>query len=99
MRCSQITSGRVIEVKDRGAQSPVILVVSYEVAGKVYSASESEKYASSTIKVCGFPVGQKRTPKLGRVFVGSTVRVSYDPSHPETAYLTDNVGWMNVLDV
>lgn len=42
------------------------------------------------------PIGQKKIPKLGSIVVGDTVSVSYNPMSPDMAYLTHNVGKINV---
>ena len=95
-KCTQVIDGTVIEVKKKGLDFPTIVTVKYEVSGVCYQIAESKKYGNEFIKIGFLPVGQKRIPKLGSVVVGSSVSVSYNPACPEMAYLTDNVGKVNV---
>lgn len=95
-RCTQVTQGRVVEIQKRGLDFPTIVIVTYEVSGVSYQISESKKYSTEIIKLGFLPIGQKKIPKLGGVLVGDLVSVSYNPACPYMAYLTDNVGKINV---
>ena len=95
-RCTQLTNGIVIDLKNKGLDFPTIVTVEYEVLGVFYQISESIKYRSEFIKIGFLPIGQKKIPKLGSTVVGSSVRVSYNPDNPDVAYLPDNIGKINV---
>ena len=55
-----------------------------------------KKYSNETVRLGFLPIGQKKIPKLGSIVVGDTVSVSYNPMSPDMAYLTHNVGKINV---
>lgn len=95
-RCTQVIEGKVVEIKIKGLDFPTIVTVKYEISGVVYMISESKKYRNETIKLGFLPIGQKKIPKLGSVVVGDSVSVSYNPACPSMAYLTNNVGKINV---
>ena len=95
-KCTHVTEGKVVEIKNRGLDFPVIVTVEYEISGIAYQISESKKYSNETIKLGFLPIGQKKIPKLGSIVVGDTVSVSYNPMSPDMAYLTHNVGKINV---
>lgn len=95
-KCTKVTEGKVIEIKKRGHDFPTIVTVEYEVSGVFYQISESKKYSNETIKIGFLPVGQKKIPKLGSVVAGDVVSVSYNPLCPDMAYLTNNVGKINI---
>ena len=95
-KCTEVTEGKVIEIKKRGHDFPTLVTVAYTVSGVSYQICESKKYRNETVKLGFLPIGQKKIPKLGGVVVGDAVSVSYNPLCPEMAYLTDNVGKINV---
>lgn len=95
-KCTQVTEGKIIEIKNKGLDFPTVVTVAYEVSGISYQISESKKYSNETIKLGFLPIGQKKIPKLGSVVVGDKVSVSYNPVAPDMAYLTHNVGKSNI---
>lgn len=95
-KCTQLTEGIVIDVNNKGLDFPTIITVQYEVAGVSYRIAESKKYSNETTKIGFIPISQKKIPKLGNVVVGSSVSVSYNPNCPKMAFLTNNVGKINV---
>ena len=94
-KCTRVTEGKVVEIKNKGLDFPTIVTVEYEVTGMSYRLSESKKYRNETIKIGFLPIGQRKITKLGGVVVGDLVRVSYNPDCPNMAYLTDNEGRVN----
>ena len=94
--CIQTVEGRVKELKVRGQDFPTMISVEYQVAGNSYVVTESLKLKSVKIKFGFLPIGQKRVPVMGNTAVGSTVSVNYNPSNPLEAYITNNIGKVNV---
>lgn len=39
---------------------------------------------------------ERKTPRMSDVAVGHTTMISYNPEKPEMAYITENIGIMNV---
>ena len=89
------TTGVVERIRRGGADHASYAYVRYCVDGVEYTLRESLKLKSSLIKLGPIPIGQRKTYVLD-CGVGSTVRVSYLPSDPSRAILTDNRGIMNV---
>lgn len=92
----QSTEGTIIDIKSKGLDFPTIITVAYEVQNKQYQISESLKLKNEVIKIGFLPIGQKRTPKIKNIGIGEKVKVSYDTTSPEKAYLSDNKGIINV---
>lgn len=89
------TMGVVERIRPGGSDRASYAYVRYCVDGVEYTLRESLKLNSALIKLGPIPIGQRKTYVLG-CSVGSTVRVSYLPSDPSRAILTDNRGIMNV---
>ncbi len=94
--CTAIISGIIVDLRVKGLDSPTVITVRYEVGGRIYEIEDSIKLRSETIKIGFLPVGQKRVPVMGNTSVGSTARVSYNPTNPAEAFLTDNIGKSNI---
>ena len=88
-------SGLVLSVKSYGIDCPWRIRVRYEVDGVSYEVVESLALKSSAIKAGPIPIGQRKTPVLGRVREGDTVTVIYDPDKPSKSHIQHNDGWIN----
>lgn len=93
-RCTAFTDGRITRFQPRG-EGVTLITVQYEVNGVSYEVRESLKRKSQAIKIGFLPIGQRKTPVLPNVAVGSSVCVQYNPEDPAKAFLRDNVGRMN----
>ena len=87
------TTGVVERIRSYGVDRPSVACVRYRVDGAEYTFRETLKVKSSAIKLGSVPIGQRKTYVLDCA-PGSTVRVSYLPSDPSRAILTDNRGVM-----
>ena len=94
--CTEATTGKIIDLKAKGQDFATIIKVQYEVDGNFYTIDESIKLKSEKIKLGFLTIGQKRVPVMGNTSVGTSVRVMYNPSVPEEAFLPDNIGKANV---
>lgn len=95
-RCTAVTMGEVLALKDKGLEAPTVITVRYTVAGRDYELKESLKLKTETIRLCGIPVGQRKRLALAHARVGGKVAVMYDPETPEKAFLPENLGRFNV---
>ncbi len=93
-KCTAETVGRIEKYSVRGCDNPHVLSVSYTVDGKDYLLKESVKWKSSPIKLGRLTVGSRNTPVLPDCSVGAQVRVMYNPTRPQRAYLPHNKGHM-----
>lgn len=96
INCTETTTGKIIDLKVKGQDFATIIKVQYEIDGNTYTIDESIKLKSEKIKFGFLTIGQKRVPVMGNTSVGTMVRVMYNPSAPEDAFLPDNVGKTNV---
>ncbi|NMM95077.1 DUF3592 domain-containing protein [Bifidobacterium oedipodis] len=87
--------GLVVSIKSHGMDTPWRIRVHYEVDGIAYEVVESLALKSSVIKAGPIPIGQRKTPVMGRVREGDTVIVIYNPDKPSKAHIQHNDGWIN----
>lgn len=87
--CTHSTLGIIIDVKDRGIDTPSTVIFSYRVNGETYQRKESLKYRNEWIKLGPIPIGQRKIPRID-VIIGNQVEVSYSPDDPSKAYITNN---------
>lgn len=88
------TAGTIVRVRPGSTDRPTVVYVRYEVDGTEYERRETVKLTSEAIKLGPIPIGQTKRGKIPSS-VGDTVRVSYLPTDPSKAILTDNKGLMN----
>ena len=88
------TTGTIVRVRPGSTDRPTVVCVRYEVDGTEYERRETVKLTSEAIKLGPIPIGQTKRGKIPSS-VGDTVRVSYLPTDPSKAILTDNKGLMN----
>lgn len=93
--CTEQTVGNIVDIKCRNSEGVAKITVRYNVNGMEYTIRESLKLISKMIKVGGMPIGQRKVPRLGNVKIGTQLRVQYNPSKPQKAFLSDNVGRIN----
>ncbi len=74
-----------------------MVTVEYVVDGKNYKITESIKWKCELIKIDFLPIGQKCYAKMGATTVGSTAEISFNPNNPAEAFITKNVGKINVV--
>lgn len=97
-KCTAQTRGKIINKRSLGVNQPTMIYVRYEVDGTSYEFFETMKYGTEVATIGkNIPIGQKSKPKLGSTEIGKRVNVNYNPKKPEMAYLTDNVGIVDVL--
>lgn len=89
------TIGKVIFLKSKGLNSPIIITVEYLVNGISYSIKETMKLKSEPIKLGAIPIGQRKVPIIGKVMIGSSVYVKYDLNNPAKALIEGNDGFIN----
>lgn len=94
-KCTAVTMGTIVERRDLGFERPIVIKVQYVVDGKTYAINDTLKYRREAIKLGFLPIGQRKVPKLENNQVDTSVRVAYNPEHPDMAYLPDNKGIMN----
>lgn len=94
--CTHTVNGRVKELEVKGQDFPTMITVEYQVAGNNYVVTESLKLKSEKIKLGFLPIGQKRVPVMGNTAVGSSATISYNPSNPAEAFITNNIGKSNI---
>lgn len=99
--CTSITTGKVIQLKVKGLDMPTMITVSYSANGNDYQITESLKLKSKAIKIGFLPIGQKKISVIEHrtgveVIKGCEVKVNYNPNTPSMAYITDNIGIVNV---
>ncbi len=58
--------------------------------------TESIKLKSEIIKWGFIPIGQNCFPVMGDTTVGSKASISYNPIKPEEAFITKNIGRVNI---
>ena len=95
-RCTETTTGVVVELRSLGIDDPTVVSVGYEVDGVEYKISETLKYKSTAIKIGFLPIGMKKSIVMGEARVGTVTSVSYNPSKPSEAYITNNVGHFSI---
>lgn len=88
------TTGTIVRVRPGSTDRPTVVYVRYEVDGTEYERHETVKLTSEAIKLGPIPIGQTKRGKIPSS-VGDVVRVSYLPTDPSKAILTDNKGLMN----
>lgn len=93
-KCTEIADGIVINLKVMGLEHASIVTVKYEVNDTSYEISETVKLKSECIKLGFIPIGQRKVSRINSS-VGSIVKVSYNPSNPQEAFLTENIGNIN----
>ena len=86
------TTGRVVELIDRGVDFPSLLCVAYEVNGIHYEIKESLKLKSEAIKLGLIPIGQIKVPMIDSVEKGAPVTVRYSKENPKNAIILENEG-------
>ena len=86
------TTGRVVELIDRGVDFPSLLRVAYEVNGIHYEIKESLKLKSEAIKLGPVPIGQRKVPTVGSVEKGAIVTIRYSKENPRNAIILENDG-------
>lgn len=89
------TIGKVIFLKSKGLNSPIIITVEYLVNGISYSIKKTMKLKSEPIKLGAIPIGQRKVPIIGKVKIGSRVYVKYDLNNPAKALIAGNDGFIN----
>ncbi len=89
------TIGKVIFLKSKGLNSPIIITVEYLVNGISYSIKKTMKLKSEPIKLGAIPIGQRKVPIIGKVRIGSSVYVKYDLNNPTKALIEGNDGFIN----
>lgn len=89
------TIGKVIFLKSKGLNSPIIITVEYLVNGISYSIKKTMKLKSEPIKLGAIPIGQRKVPIIGKVKIGSSVYVKYDLNNPAKALIEGNDGFIN----
>lgn len=87
-----ITQGKVIRIVDKGMDYPWVIHVQYNVNRHDYKIKETAKMKSTTIKIAGIPVGQRKTFVLGNIKEGDLIEIHYDEDHPEKAIIYGNDG-------
>ena len=101
-KCTETTMGVVTgigiitAVKDKGLDYPTTVKVKYSVQGKEYIIQESLKLRSVPIKAGKMPIGQRKIPVLGKIELGKSLTVKYNPLKPQKAYIVGNDGIANV---
>lgn len=94
-KCVSSADGIIVKHKRGGADSPGIIWVEYNVNGVVYQKKETVKLKSEKIKAGPVVIGQKKTPRLPKLSVGTSVVVRYNPDKPSKAYIEGNDGFIN----
>ena len=89
------TIGKVIFLKSKGLNSPIIITVEYLVNCISYSIKKTMKLKSEPIKLGAIPIGQRKVPIIGKVRIGSSVYVKYDLNNPTKALIEGNDGFIN----
>ena len=95
-RCTEITTGVVVKLNSIGIEEQTVISVAYEVGGVEYQISEGIKYKGEAVKLGFIPIAMKRVPVMGDTRVGAVTSVSYNPSNPAEAFLTENKGRFNI---
>lgn len=94
--CTATTFGIVKKLKIKGQDCPTIITVKYQVNGENYKITENLKLKSEIIKFGFLPIGQKRIPVMGNTAIGSSVEINYNPNYPTEAFITNNIGMINI---
>ncbi len=94
-KCTGEVVGTIVKTERKGMEMPTMITVEYVVDGVCYAVKESVKLKSEAIKIGFLPIGQKKTPRMGKIAIGHTTTVCYNPEQPEMAYIKENVGIMN----
>lgn len=94
--CTQTVTGLVKSLKVKGQDFPTMISVEYQVGGNIYVITESLKLKSEKIKLGFLTIGQKKVPTMGNTTVGSAAMVSYNPNDPAEAFITNNIGKINI---
>ncbi|SFI09830.1 hypothetical protein SAMN04487830_12229 [Pseudobutyrivibrio sp. OR37] len=92
--CTAITTGKIKELRSRGLNKATMIIVEYCVDGVTYEVQEGIKLKSEAIKIGFIPIGQKKSPVMGDVSVGSNTSISYNPQNPAEAFITNNRGFL-----
>lgn len=87
-----ITQGVIDEIKYRGIDSPDVICVTYCVNNKEYHIKETIKLKSELIKIGVFPVGQRKSYRMGNIATGDMVQIQYDEKNPQRAIISENDG-------
>lgn len=94
--CMVGTMGTVVQIQDHGIEEPTVVSVGYSVNGNNYRLTETLKVKDERWRFRHFRAARKKRFVMGRVKVGSKVRVMYSPQHPAKAFLRDNIGVWSV---
>ncbi len=94
-RCTASVLGTVTSLSRKGIDRPTIVTVEYQANGQLWHVSESLKLRSEAIRIGKIPIGQRKTPVLGRVEIGDTLPVRYCPEAPSIALIEGNEGHWN----
>lgn len=92
------TIGVIKKIKNNGIDFPSSIVVEYTVDGKKYVLNENLIMKRNKKYVFGFiPIGYTTKSLIElrtgvKAIVGNNVKIKYDTSNPQNAYLVDNVG-------
>ncbi|WP_458458050.1 hypothetical protein [Pseudobutyrivibrio sp.] len=92
--CTAITTGKIKELRSRGLNKATMIIVEYCVDGVAYEVKEGIKLKSESIKIGFIPIGQRKSPVMGDVSVGSNTSISYNPQNPAEAFITKNKGFL-----
>ena len=87
--------GTVTNLSRKGIDRPTVVTVEYQANGQLWHVSESLKLRSEAILIGKIPIGQRKTPVLGRVEIGDTLPVRYCPEAPSIALIEGNEGHWN----
>lgn len=94
-RCTASVLGTVTNLSRKGIDRPTVITVEYQANGQLWHVSESLKLRSEAIRIGKIPIGQRKTPVLGRVEIGDTLPVRYCPEAPSIALIEGNEGHWN----
>ena len=94
--CNKECNGIIKEIKVRGLNFPSTISVEYQIDGKTYTLNENlVMKKDKTIKFGFIPIGYSTKSQIElntgiEAKAGNTVRIKYEESNPENAYLVDN---------
>lgn len=97
-KCNKECLGTIKELKIKGLDYPTKITVEYIVDGKTYILKENlimKPYKKNYLWF--IPIGYKTKSLIelrtgAKAVVGNSVKVKYEDSDPNNAYLVDNVG-------
>lgn len=97
-KCDKECVGIIRELKIKGLDFPTVISVEYTVDGKKYVLNENLIMKRDKKYVLGFIPIRYTTKSLielrtgVKAIAGNNVKIKYDSSNPQNAYLVDNVG-------